>query len=96
MTTPDAQRRRRGTVLALTVSTVVLWLVALASGTFALVLLLGVEAPASRISFIVAAWFLTPAVLAMGSTVGLVAVRRSSRRVAVRTVSPPSGTDASP
>jgi hypothetical protein len=70
MTKQGADRGNTGSVLALTVLTVVLWVVALAMGVTVLVLLLRIGAPVNRTSVIVAGWFLTPAVWAVGAKFG--------------------------
>jgi len=80
MTTRAAEPGRRLAALALTILTVVLWLIALGMAGTVLVLLVRVGAPASRTAFIVAAWFMAPGIPAVGATVALAAVRRSARR----------------
>jgi hypothetical protein len=94
MTKQGADRGNTGSVLALTVLTVVLWVVALAMGVTVLVLLLRIGAPVNRTSVIVAGWFLTPAVWAVGATVWLVVVRRASRSRSDQADSPSSGPEA--
>jgi hypothetical protein len=94
MTKQGADRGNTGSVLALTVLTVVLWVIALAMGVTVLVLLLRIGAPANRTSVIVAGWFLTPAVWAVGATVWLVIVRRASRSRRDQADSPSFGPEA--
>ncbi|WP_412873099.1 hypothetical protein [Curtobacterium flaccumfaciens] len=69
----------RGAVVLLTVLVIASWTAAVVVPLLTLRLLLGIDAPHDRLVTIVLAAFLTFALLAAGSTVGLVILRRSRR-----------------
>lgn len=87
MTIAPGTAPHRGAVVLLTVLVIASWAATVVLPLLVLHLLLSVDAPADRALPIAIGWFVTPALTAVGLTVGLLILRRS-RRAGARQPSP--------
>lgn len=75
----SARRKHATALVVLSVLSVVLWTVAVGVTITITVLLVRVGAPADRSLFLVVVWFIVLSVPAIGTTAGVVSIRRSRR-----------------